>query len=161
MAASADRMRSRIRDVRIDLLYRGGTGIQFGMNNVTEARAYDIVVIMLGGNDIANGASIHNITRRLEDLANALIRSVRHVIITSIWPRQNRSFNSTAQQITEYLLQRYRNHRDITFWTQDRRLSMALIDGTHLRPRAYQRAAMYILSPILWTIRNRLHPTRR
>ena len=68
-------------------------GIQYGIDRTEEARLRDIVIIMLGGNDLANGMSIPTVIRQLEDLANGLLRhGAQHVVITAIWPRQKYGF---------------------------------------------------------------------
>ena len=133
IAEHAHTMRQKLQNVDLDFIHRGAAGIQFGMDRSKDARGYDIVIVMLGGNDIANGASSYNVSRRLVDLADELLeRGVQHMVITTIWPRASKSFNRTAREVSEYLLRIYRDHHDITCWAQDRRLPMTVVDGTHL-----------------------------
>ena len=55
-------------------------GIQYGIDRTEEARSRDIIIFMLGGNDLANGMSIPTVTRQLEDLANGLLKhEAQHV----------------------------------------------------------------------------------
>ena len=152
LAAHRSQICRRVESIQLSFLHRGGVGIQYGIDRTEEARLRDIVIIML-----ANGMSIPTVIRQLEDLANGLLRhGAQHVVITAIWPRQNRLFNDRARQVTEQLSETYRNHPRITLWLTERRLSMMTIDGVHLRPNAYRRAAIYIASCIIWVIRNRL-----
>ena len=64
---------------------------------------------MVGKNDLTNGLSVGQLANRVEDLANDIIGAgVQAVIITSLWPRTNTEYNTSAREyaaVTERCLQ--------------------------------------------------------
>ena len=108
LAAHRSQICRRVESIQLSFLHREGVGIQYGIDRTEEAQSRDIVIIMLGGNDLANGMSISTVIRQLEDLANGLLRhGAQHVVITAIWTRQNRLFNDRARQVAEQLSETY------------------------------------------------------
>ena len=43
-------------EVSVSFLHRGGAELQFVLQNMDQAIGFDIVIVMAGGNDLANGA---------------------------------------------------------------------------------------------------------
>lgn len=150
-------MEEKLGQVRLDWECRGGAVIDTIYDRRALARGYDIVLLMVGGNDLANGADVRTVCHGLSDLADRILaQGVGTVVITALWPRRNRRYNHRARLITERLGRRYEGDRQVVFWRTDKRLPRRLVDGVHLYPGGYFKAARYLLSAILWTIRHRV-----
>ena len=94
-----------LQDVRVEWLWRGGAGVSFAEEYGTRyrARGHRIVILMVGGNDIDNGMSPHQLADRMGRLAYdyAHLRGGPDcVIIPSLWPRQDGHYN---RQIMHFL----------------------------------------------------------
>lgn len=122
------------------------------------AETFDMVVLMVGGNEIANGMTATSLIRDYEHLASALFNlGVKEVAITSIWPRANRMFNRTATRVAEQMMSKYDRLRTtgLVFWAWDRRQPMRTCDGVHLTRHGYMRAVRTVMSLCCWLLRHR------
>lgn len=138
-------------------LCRGGVGLQFVIDRMSEAGGYDIVVVMAGGNDLASGAPDSFFTRCYDRIRSEAQRlRVKITIFTSIWPRQCTAYNNRLRPLMENMMARYTNLPDVVFWQWDRRQSLKTYDGVHLHKRGYQKAVTYLLAPIVWAQNNKL-----
>ena len=141
--------------VTVDLEFRGGSGLSFAEERLRRARGYDIVIIMVGGNDLDRGAT-HVCFEHAYAVFERLARQagIRSVIITSLLPRQDPWFNTRARQHFRECWDRYYGRRDsiITFWQWDLRQPFRTIDGVHLERPAYRKAVKSLLAPILWVV---------
>ena len=50
---------------------------------------YDMVVLMIGGNDLNDGCFVHQLANRIEHKDHINRMGVWAVVITSLWPRTN------------------------------------------------------------------------
>lgn len=154
LAEHHNHIRERMAGIEIEFRGVGGTGTSFVLQNAHLACGFNIVIIMTGGNDLANGKSIAHILGEYQRIADSYLewRDVEAVLFTSIWPRQNRIFNRKAREILQEMDRRYYRHPFITAWAWDRRQPFKTYDGVHLQGRGYQRAATYLVPAILWAV---------
>ena len=138
----------------VTFVHKGGAQLHFVHCNLEQARGYDILIVMAGGNDLASGAKL-DYYRRYYDIIETEAREmgVQQVIITSFWPRQDSAYNTMVRQHHEYWTAHYDHHNLMTFWTWDRRQCFRTYDGIHLEQRGYQKAIRYLIAPILWAIK--------
>ena len=142
-------------EVSVSFSHRGGAGLNFILNNIEQARGFDILIIMAGGNDLTRGAKIPYFKQTydtIEEMAREL--GVKQVIITSFWPRRAPAYNHMAREHHEYFEDHFRTNRLMTFWNWDRRQAFRTYDGVHLEQRGYQKAVRYLIAPILWSIKH-------
>ena len=142
-------------EVSVSFSHRGGAGLNFVINNLEQARGFDILVIMAGGNDLTRGAKIPYFQQTydtIEETAREL--GVQQVIITSFWPRRAPSYNQMAREHHEYFEDHFIVNGLMTFWSWDRRQSFRTFDGVHLEQKGYQKAIKYLIAPILWAIKH-------
>lgn len=145
----------RLNDCTLTFMGIGGATIPTLVNRSDAVVGFHVVCIMIGGNDLANGISLHSVIQGYEYLAQIVInRGVETVLFTSIWPRNNRWFNHTCRRLADIMHDRYLRHRRIVYWIWDRRQPMALCDGVHLTIHGYRRGVLYLLSALLWTLRH-------
>ena len=143
---------NHLQEVSVDWLHQGGAGVSFAERNIRRARGYLIVIIMLGGNDIANGMSPEQLADRMNQVANDILDEGPHcVIIPSLWPRQNKIFNN-HRSYADRMEERYFMDPVITFWRWDVRQTWSTYDGVHLERRGYERAVRTIVAMIVWAI---------
>ena len=142
----------------VEFKYRGGARLSFAEKNLHLARGFDLLIIMIGGNDLSLGARqeyfevCHN---RIRDQAKEL--NIGALIFMSIWPRQNLGYNVALRLLDEKLSAD--SHRSYgSYWRWDRRLPLATYDTVHLYKKGYKKAITYLAAPILWWLRRR---TRR
>ena len=141
-------------EVSVSFIHRGGAELHFILQNLDQARGFDILIIMAGGNDLANGAQLPYYStyyNYIEEKAREL--NISQVIITSLWPRHNPAYNAMARQHFEYWSDFYNQHNLIAFWSWDRRQSYRTYDGIHLEQRGYEKAIRYLIAPILWAVK--------
>ena len=142
-----------MRGVAIDFVARPGGSMAFAYQQIQLASRYDIVIVMLGGNDLANGASVPALVDQAHRVAGALLSvGVRRVVFPSIWPRWNGAFNAKAWQYSMQIERRYQGCYDITGWIWDRRQPWLTYDGVHLEQAGYKKASRYLLSIVIWAI---------
>ena len=124
------------------------------LRNMDKTYGYDVVVIMAGGNDLDAGAKWPYFNTTYNQIAEeAQYYGVKKVVITSIWPRWDKRFNSRARQLEEQTEERFKQHSRVTYWSWDKRQSYVTYDGVHLRRKGYEKAITYLLAPILWIIK--------
>ena len=104
----------------VTFVHKGGAQLHFVYCNLEQARGYDILIVMAGGNDLASGAKLEYY-RRYYDIIETEAREmgVQQVIITSFWPRQDSAYNTMVCQHHEYWTVHYDHHNLMTFWTWD------------------------------------------
>jgi lysophospholipase L1-like esterase len=148
----------RLQSITVDWAFRGGATTKFAEEQVDKADGHQVVVIMLGGNDLANGMPVDTLVERLHALAYSYLRKpqVKCVVLPSVWPRGDEAFNRKAATLSEQLEIKYRGHPSITYWQWDKRQSWRNSDGVHLLDNGYRRAVRYLSSAILWAIHHRL-----
>lgn len=143
--------------IRVNFVHRGGAHLSFAESEVKKAYGYDIVLIMVGGNDLDRGATIPYFEasyRRIETAARE--RGITQIIITSVWPRHNGLFNHRATLLTQHLWTLFQYNQLVTFWQWDYRQSFMTYDGVHLMLRGYRKAISYLLAPILWAVKHKI-----
>ena len=144
---------NRLQGVSIEWLHRGGAGITFAETNTHRARGHLLVVLMLGGNDIANGMSPEELSERIRRVVDRLLQEGPHcVIVPSIWPRQDGSFNNQIRKYADIMESRHHSNPVLTFWRWDNRQSWRTYDGVHLQQRGYERAIRTLVAMIVWAI---------
>ena len=146
-------LHNHLQDVVIKWVHRGGADITFAESNVHRARGHQLVIVMLGGNDIANGTSPEDLatqTGRLVD--NLHLQGPDNVIVPSIWPRQSRSFNDRIMRYADIMESRHYRDPVLTFWRWDNRQPWRTYDGVHLLRRGYERATRTLVAMIVWAI---------
>lgn len=144
----------KLQGVPVDWVHQGGSGLDFPRRKLRDISGYKIVVVMTGGNDLANGSSVEEVVANYQRLAEDLLRgsSVQAVVITSIWPRHDRVFNARARAVATRLSSLFYGNPQVNFWSWDRRQPWRTRDGTHLTPRGYRKAASYLVAAVVWTI---------
>lgn len=143
----------------VSFLGIGGATVSVLARRLVDTIGYDFVVIMVGGNDISNGVTIHTLMQGYEFLHERLMaRGVRAVAFASVWPRADSHFNRLADTLSESMFRRYGCPKlfGLVFWLWDRRQPMRTRDDrVHLTDHGYQRSVVYCFSICLWLIRNR------
>lgn len=150
------RVESRLNNVVITFIGIGGATTSTLMNRIETARGYDIVCLMVGGNDVSNGISANSLVQSYEELATTLWNlGIRTVVFASMWPRADRSFNRMIGRVSQIMENRYMGHRRIVFWKWDRRQPMRTYDGVHLTVHGYKKACVYLVSLLVWVLHHR------
>ena len=154
MRAFRRHLDGHLRLVSVEWLFRGGATVAFAEDNTQQARGHKIVVLMIGGNDLDNGMSPHQLADRVGYLAFRYIRCahVDAVAVTSIWPRRDRTFNARAREYAEIMESRFHGDPQVTFWLWDRRQPMRSEDGVHFTRHGYEVAMTYLMAIIVWVI---------
>ena len=159
MQQHAPDLANRLRNCSVEWWHRGGA-VLADAERISHQTIQDhrVVVLMVGGNDLANGTSPDSILRRWHELAKRWLglRGVRTVVLPMVWPRGGGLFNRRARSLSERLQARYQGRRDIVYWEWDRRQPWKTVDGVHLSRRGYRRALRYLVAVVVWTI----HHTR-
>lgn len=147
-------MLRRVREATVCWRCRGGAGIEFAEENVASAQGARIAILMIGGNDIANGMSPRQLADRVSWVATQMVDTygVDAVSITSLWPRRDPGYNARARQYAELMEQRFQGDPQIVFWLWDRRQPWRNYDGVHFYDHGYYRAMTYLVAVIVWTI---------
>lgn len=139
--------------IELEFIHRGGSGTNFVLQNTHRARGFDIVIVMAGGNDIANGASMDFIKSQFRLIAKNLLNTgVKSVIFTSIWPRKDTAFNRKIRILNNNIKLEYEGNPRVTGWNWDRRQSFKTYDTVHLEKRGYKKGFKYLVSAILWAV---------
>ena len=137
--------------MEVEFFAKGGAKLHHVLQKLHEARGFDIMVLMVGGNDLSSGAGKHHFERYYDLIAERARRlGIKSVIITSIWPRANREFNRFAYLHNNYMMEKYMNDPFVTFWIWDSRQPFGTFDGVHLYEKYYEKAITYLLAPIMW-----------
>lgn len=151
---------SRLENTIVTVRGVGGATITSLTARLDQIPTYDAVILMVGGNDLSNGVSLHSIMQSYENLGRRLLsRGIRRVVITSVWPRSNRRFNLDARRLAHWMYERYYGDHQLTYWIWDRRQTLRTVDGVHLHKNGYRRAMGYLMSIAVWVL-NRLNLQR-
>lgn len=160
MRAYLNRISQHLQGVSVTFECGGGTGIHFAEAQLWECRGYDIVMFITGGNNIDDGMSPLQLADRLHHLANDMLSigpgSPQCVVITSLWPRADRRYNTRAREFAEIMEARLFVDPQVTFWLWDRRMPFRTYDGVHLYRYGYRRASIYLAAAIVWVINHNL-----
>jgi hypothetical protein len=65
MRAFRRHLDGHLRLVSVEWLFRGGATVAFAEDNTQQARGHKIVILMIGGNDLDNGMSPHQLADRV------------------------------------------------------------------------------------------------
>ena len=137
--------------------WRGGAGISWAEQQVGHCAGFQLVVIMIGGNDLANGCTAAELAERMGRLAQQILREgAELVVIPSLWPRSNVSYNALARQYASIMENSYSYDPRITFWLWDRRQAWRNYDGVHFLPHGYQQAMRYLIAMAVWVLNHNL-----
>lgn len=149
-------VRERLAGIETNFMGAGGSGSEFVLSNAWRADGYRVVIVMTGGNDLANGHSLPHIIRQYQLIADSLLsrRGVEAVIFPSIWPRRDNRFNGGATQLADCIQHLFRNNSRVALWRWDRRQPFRTYDGVHLTQNGYRRAMRYLVPIILWAVYN-------
>lgn len=153
----ADLDRKMAPEVEVTMLCRGGTGLQYIKDNIEQARGFDMLLVMTGGNDVANGKPFSFFQKKYSEItAEARHRGVRAIVFSSIWPRKDTNFNNCIRQLNDRSphnansLDAVARNNGAVFWDWDRRQPLQTFDGVHLKRRGYQRSIVYLVAAIVW-----------
>lgn len=151
-------IRGRLVGVELRWLYQGGAGVAWAEVNRSAVRGCHVVVLMVGGNDLANGLSIGQLADRVHQLAVDMVSShgVGCVVVTSLWPRRLARYNRQAGDYASLMEQRLSPNGPVIFWRWDRRQPWSTCDGVHLTGHGYWRAATYLVAAVVWALSNRI-----
>ena len=64
-----DTIRDPVEGITLRATFRGGTGTLYFDDFIDDRAEYDLVIVMLRGNDMAKGASIADLTQRYRRMA--------------------------------------------------------------------------------------------
>lgn len=147
-----------LQGIKVEWRHRGGAGIHYIETNIHQVAGIKMVVLVVGGNDISNGISPHQLADRICFVAFKMVREygVETVAITSLWPRACRVYNNRARRYAEIMEQRLFGDPQVTFWLWDRRQPWRSCDGTHLSRHGYRRAMTYLVAVVVWLVNNNL-----
>ena len=137
---------------------RRGAGIWWGERNAHAAMDVDVVVLMLGGNDLDSGMSATQLADRIGHLGRQMVDQYRAqtVVITSQWPRTSQQYNLRAREFASIMERRHLGDEAVTFWLWDRRQPWRNRDGTHLTDHGYRTAVRYLQAIIVWAAHHNL-----
>jgi len=144
--------------VRVDFLDKRGGGVSFVERQIHAAAHYDIVILMVGGNDIDNGMSPTQLADRIGYAASHMVsdHGAGSVMVSSLWPRRNSAFNRRALEFADIMERRHYFDGRVAFWLWDRRQPWHTYDGVHLDRHGYQVAMRYLQAQIVWAIHHNL-----
>ena len=150
-------LEEHLREVQVNWSWQGGAGIHWAEQQVGCTGSYDMVVLMIGGNDLDNGCSVGQLANRVEHLANDIIRAgVQAVVITSLWPRSNTAYNTNAREYASVMERHLQGNPLVTFWLWDRRQAWRNYDGVHFLYHGYRQAMRYLISGIIWMVHHNI-----
>ena len=66
-------LEEHLQQVTVHWSWRGGAGIEWAEEQVGRTGSYNLVVLMIGGNDLENWCSPYQLADRMEHLANRMI----------------------------------------------------------------------------------------
>lgn len=147
-----------LQGVEVRWLHRGGAGIHFIESNLHRVIGSKMVVLLIGGNDIANGISPHQLADRVCHIAFRMVKEfgVETVAVTSLWPRADGIYNRRARCYADIMENRLFGDPQVTFWLWDRRQPWRSCDGAHLTQHGYKRAMTYLVAVVVWLVNNNL-----
>ena len=129
--------------------------MDFVLRELQQARDFDVVVIMAGGNDLSTGVTLPQFEAAYSNIEYAARRAnIKSVVVASIWPREDGHFNRLARRHSEFFSNIWYQHDLFTFWHWDRRQAFRTYDGVHLERRGYRKATRYLVAPILWALKH-------
>lgn len=141
--------------------FKGGAGVQWAEEQRFCAMGNSVVILMIGGNDIANGMSPMQLADRLTHLAYEMIdigtqcphgQLPAAVAICSLWPRSDSVYNAKARQFAAIMERRLHGNSQVTYWLWDYRQPFHNCDGVHLTKHGYTQAIKYLVAVIVWFI---------
>jgi lysophospholipase L1-like esterase len=111
-------LRKKLSGVSLRFAKRRGAGIRWGEMNAHSATDVDVVILMLGGNDIDSGMSATQLADRIGHLGRQMVDQYRAqtVVITSQWPRSIPQYNLKAREFASIMEQRHLGDEALTFW---------------------------------------------
>lgn len=143
--------------VDIDFLYKGGATLHHMESKLDNLAPVDLLVLMIGGNDLGNGATDTAIISSLDRVVRkALDSGFKAVTVTSLWPRQSSQYNRRVFELNKRLENTFSGYNNVHFWSWDRRMSYRTYDGVHLEENGYRKAIKYLLAAVLWSIKHML-----
>lgn len=150
-------LEEHLQQVTVHWSWRGGAGIEWAEEQVGRTGSYNLVVLMIGGNDLENWCSPYQLADRMEHLANRMIATgTQAVAITSLWPRSNTRYNLDARLYAGMMERRLQGNPVTTFWLWDRRQAWRNYDGVHFLYHGYRLAMRYLISLVVWIIHHNL-----
>lgn len=151
-------IREHLQQVDVRWLWRGGAGIEWAEQQIEQAVRARIIILFIGGNDLANGwCSPLQLADRMGRLAQDFLNAgAELVVIPSLWPRSNAVYNSAARGYATLMEASFYGHPEISFWLWDRRQSWLNYDGIHFAPHGYELAIRYLVAIVIWVINHNL-----
>lgn len=146
-----------LRQVEVRWDWRRGAGIEWAEQQVQQASGSQIVVLLVGGNDIDSGMSPLQLADRIGHLSQQLLDAgAKLVAIPSLWPRSSARYNAAARSYASLMERRFHGHPEISFWLWDRRQSWRNYDGVHFTRHGYRLALRYLVAIVVWLINHNL-----
>ena len=134
-----------------NMIWRGGAGLSFVLENLQMARGCDLVVIMAGGNDIDAGAPYDELCEMMILIwQKSRSLNIGATLFLSHWPRENQVYNDKIESANQDLRVRFGPLPNVAFWQWDRRLPLERIDSVHLADYCYESAIKYLFGAIKW-----------
>lgn len=150
-------MADHLHQVEVRWHWRRGAGIEWAEQQTARASGSQIVVLLVGGNDLDNGISPLQLADRIGHLAQrCLDAGAELVAIPSLWPRSCSRYNAAARRYAALMERRFYGHPEISFWLWDRRQSWRNQDGVHFSPHGYRVALRYMVAIAVWLINHNL-----
>lgn len=150
----------KLRDGSIELnfLYKGGAHLHDVEEKFDDLPVADLLVLMVGGNDVADGATDSYVEASYERvLRRALDRGFKAVTMTSLWPRFNGRYNEKIFRLNSTLFEKYDKCSNARYWLWDERQPFKTTeDRVHLEKKGYRKAAFYLIGAIVCSINHML-----
>ena len=137
-----------LRNVQMEFLCKGGARLSF--LTVPESQEhYDLIIFMIGSNDLGDGISPSSIYAHLKGYANEYLEFAEKVVIMTIFPRSNPSYMLRLAELNNLITRNTSN--TIVGWRWSKKFDRHMIqhqDGVHLTDKSYRKACKYIVSPV-------------
>ena len=137
-----------LRNVQMEFRCKGGARLSF--LTVPESQEhYDLIIFMIGSNDLGDGISPSSIYAHLKGYANEYLEFAEKVVIMTIFPRSNPSYMLRLAELNNLITRNTSN--TIVGWRWSKKFDRHMIqhqDGVHLTDKSYRKACKYIASPV-------------
>ena len=113
---------------------------------------YDIIVFVIGSNDLGDGKGIVILYNELIGYANQYVEGAYciRVLIMTLLPRSDNDYMERMRQFNRMLTSNSNDRVIGWHWSKKMARYMQLKDAVHLTDFGYRKAAMYLASPIFY-----------
>ena len=141
----------KCRDVDISFRCKGGARTPF-LKIPFDQSSFDLIIFVIGSNDLADGKDILVLYNELIGYAQNYIDGsfCSRVVIMTLLPRADPWYQERMKQFNAMLTSNTKDSIVGWYWSKKLKGYLSLTDGVHLIERGYQKAVLYLGSPIFY-----------